>query len=594
MKRMICILTSLLMLTTVVVGSSVVADDWPTYMHDNQRTGQSDAFSPIISEDAIDLIGTISTGIQGSPAVVGGNIYVGGTNGRVYCFDVNGGGLLWETSALGAIQFSSPTVKTGKLYIGTYTKYVHCIDTTNGDIIWTSEILNSKVYSAPTIYQSKVYVTTDGAKLYCLNGADGSILWSQGLLAGSGCKNTPAIYSNKVYISLNSHMFCFNADTGAEQWHSSLYDFDYTPPFKLSSPSIDNGKVFAGNFDGTIFCYDAATGEILWQSSDSAMGQIVSTPAVSDDRIYVMPYYQGEGKPISCFDADDGDLIWSYETLGGSNYGMSPILAGKNVYVMDMSASFYCLDAMGDGDESTILLEQIDFTGNSYSTPAITDDGLFTTTTDGSSWGNIYKIAGENQAPTTPEIKGPERGRVNITYLFTVDNVEDPEGDDIYYQFQFGDGTITPWIGPFISGEDIKIPLEHAWKKPGDYTVHVQAKDMRGTTTPSVTQDIHIDFLEINAVSGGLGISAMIKNAGHFSKDINWTVELIGGTFPGFHINKRMSGSLESVNPGESTVAQTPMIVALGKFKIVITATCPGEKITETFNGTALFFYMII
>ncbi|RLF55919.1 MAG: hypothetical protein DRN27_10115 [Thermoplasmata archaeon] len=52
----------------------------------------------------------------------------------------------------------------------------------------------------------------------------------------------------------------------------------------------------------------------------------------------------------------------------------------------------------------------------------------------------------------------------------------DPDGDIIYYLFDWGDGTDSGWQGPFNSGDDCNI--SHIWNEKGSYQIKVKAKDM--------------------------------------------------------------------------------------------------------------------
>ena len=57
----------------------------------------------------------------------------------------------------------------------------------------------------------------------------------------------------------------------------------------------------------------------------------------------------------------------------------------------------------------------------------------------------------------------------------------DPDGDDIYYKFSWGDGTDSGWVGPFPSGT--LADANHTWSARGDYTIKVKAKDTHGLET---------------------------------------------------------------------------------------------------------------
>jgi len=81
-----------------------------------------------------------------------------------------------------------------------------------------------------------------------------------------------------------------------------------------------------------------------------------------------------------------------------------------------------------------------------------------------------------NFSPSAPSITGPVSGDAGEIYEYTFISI-DPDGDDIYYYIQWGDGTDTLWLGPFDSGE-VYIH-DHAWSE-GTYTIRAKAKDSHG------------------------------------------------------------------------------------------------------------------
>ncbi|DAC72188.1 MAG TPA: hypothetical protein DSN98_06380, partial [Thermoplasmata archaeon] len=54
----------------------------------------------------------------------------------------------------------------------------------------------------------------------------------------------------------------------------------------------------------------------------------------------------------------------------------------------------------------------------------------------------------------------------------------DPDGDDVYYQFDWGDNTISSWLGPYPSGQ--LIQASKSWSAPGGYQLKASAKDVDG------------------------------------------------------------------------------------------------------------------
>ena len=87
----------------------------------------------------------------------------------------------------------------------------------------------------------------------------------------------------------------------------------------------------------------------------------------------------------------------------------------------------------------------------------------------------LIKIESENQPPDIPCIPdGPAVGHVEEEYTY-ISNTSDPEMDDIYYMFDWGDGNYSEWIGPFKSGETVNA--SHTWFKQNVYQIRVKAKD---------------------------------------------------------------------------------------------------------------------
>jgi hypothetical protein len=86
-----------------------------------------------------------------------------------------------------------------------------------------------------------------------------------------------------------------------------------------------------------------------------------------------------------------------------------------------------------------------------------------------------YTMPGAPNVPSRPD--GPTNGKLNQEYEFFTE-ATDPEGDQIYYSFAWGDGTVSNWIGPFNSGE--RISANKSWVNKGSYTIFVKAKDIHG------------------------------------------------------------------------------------------------------------------
>jgi hypothetical protein len=97
----------------------------------------------------------------------------------------------------------------------------------------------------------------------------------------------------------------------------------------------------------------------------------------------------------------------------------------------------------------------------------------------GAFWGNPNLGMGaveSNYPPQTPVTpSGVPEGVAEVIYEFTTSTI-DPEGDSIYYMFDWGDGRDSGWLGPFASGEP--CVATNSWYDSGNYQVCVKAKDI--------------------------------------------------------------------------------------------------------------------
>jgi hypothetical protein len=87
-------------------------------------------------------------------------------------------------------------------------------------------------------------------------------------------------------------------------------------------------------------------------------------------------------------------------------------------------------------------------------------------------------IAGESQRPLAPAVpSGETQGGAGIEYAYTT-STTDPDGDSLYYLFEWGDSTFSDWAGPYASGG--LATGSHTWSDSGIYEIRVIAKDRHG------------------------------------------------------------------------------------------------------------------
>jgi len=87
----------------------------------------------------------------------------------------------------------------------------------------------------------------------------------------------------------------------------------------------------------------------------------------------------------------------------------------------------------------------------------------------------LLKLEKENLPPNKPnKPSGSASGTPGTSYEYT-SSTTDPENNQIYYKFSWGDGSYSEWLGPYNSGTTVKT--SHNWDAKGTYKIQVKAKD---------------------------------------------------------------------------------------------------------------------
>ena len=95
---------------------------------------------------------------------------------------------------------------------------------------------------------------------------------------------------------------------------------------------------------------------------------------------------------------------------------------------------------------------------------------------------------------------------VGVEYTFFITHV-DPEGDQIFFIIDWGDGTNSGWLGPYNSGETIYIT--HYWTETGNYYMKYKTKDIYGSE--SEWSELNIIVIPPNRFFKNVEINGTLK-----------------------------------------------------------------------------------
>ena len=86
------------------------------------------------------------------------------------------------------------------------------------------------------------------------------------------------------------------------------------------------------------------------------------------------------------------------------------------------------------------------------------------------------KLFFDNDPPITPTTpSGVSSGKPDVQYSYS-SMTSDPDDDDVFYWFSWGDGSSTGWMGPYSDQQ--MVSATHRWNIPGVYSVRVRSKDI--------------------------------------------------------------------------------------------------------------------
>ncbi len=157
---------------------------------------------------------------------------------------------------------------------------------------------------------------------------------------------------------------------------------------------------------------------------------------------------------------------WMYNFTDNKWFNVSYSVVGGTLYGREMAGMVY-----DSNSKKTIL-----FAGWSNDFP-----GAFLNDT----WTFKYNIG--NEPPNPPTIDGPASGKAGTEYDYDFYTI-DPEGENVYYYIEWGDGSIEDWIGPYNSGAE--ITKSHTWVEKNTYIIRCKAKDIHNQESDWATLEV--------------------------------------------------------------------------------------------------------
>jgi len=323
-----------------------------------------------------------------SPVIWENYLFVTGadkTNESVYCYNATNGTLIWEHKVTGIERpagkpikpteetgYAAPTVTTDG--IGVFAIFatgdIVCVDF-QGNRRWAKNLgIPDNHYghaSSLLLYKNKLIIqfdTNSGGKLLAVDSSNGSTIWDTPRSTKvSWASPILASIGNQVEIVLSStpKVAGYDPENGKELWSVDCLSGEVGP-----SPACLNGVIFAANeYAKLVAIKPGSPATILWESNEYLPD--VASPVAANGLLFIATSYG----VASCFDAVSGELMWEYESPAG--FYASPIIADGKVFFLDVDGQMHILSLAKEKS----LLGEPKLGEKAVSTPAFANGKIF-------------------------------------------------------------------------------------------------------------------------------------------------------------------------------------------------------------------------
>lgn len=211
-------------------------------------------------------------------------------------------------------------------------------------------------YAGVAIVNGRLYTTgnfENGQALVCVNAADGSPIWKTPLTEKPpkhgypGSRSTPSVDDGHVYaVTSDGQIVCLDAQDGQLKWKRNFRQ-DWNGKMMSGwgfseSPLVDGPWVLCtpGAKEAMIVALDKQTGKEVWRAAvpDFAAGANKKSGAAYSSMVIsegggVKQYVQLVGGGVISVRARDGNFLWGYADVANRTANIpSPVVAGDIVF----------------------------------------------------------------------------------------------------------------------------------------------------------------------------------------------------------------------------------------------------------------------
>lgn len=232
--------------------------------------------------------------LRSSALEIDGRVYIGSSDGYMYCLDSEDGVTQWRYHA--EEQVTTSAVIVGNLLLfGDRNGFFYAIDRHSGKLSWKFKT-DGQIFSGAAVIGEKVIFGSADGWLYALK-LDGTFLWK--CRTSNSILQTPTFNGSSVYFGSTDKEFrSVDASNGALLWKFK------TKGALECSPLLAKGKLLFGSDDGYFYGLDAHSGKLIWKWRVGA--EIQASPVIWRETVI----FGAKNGFLYSLAINDGQVIW--------------------------------------------------------------------------------------------------------------------------------------------------------------------------------------------------------------------------------------------------------------------------------------------
>ena len=265
------------------IGGAAVTDHNRAYL--GLEGGRESFLAIDLMENRIEWSAMVG-GIDCSPLLFGGKLYVGSTTGSLYCLSPARGEEVWKYETKGAIH-SSPAAIDSLIIFGNDNGTVYAVHAANGSLLWQFQT-NAALFGSAMISGDVVFIGSRDHYLYALDVRRGTLRWKYDV--GDKIVACPSGNDSLVFIgALNGAFIALRQKEGTPVW-----TFRATSVIN-SSAVVTQSAIVVGSLNTELYALSPISGAVIWKYTLES--RIKTSPILWKNLLFVA----AEDRSVYCF-----------------------------------------------------------------------------------------------------------------------------------------------------------------------------------------------------------------------------------------------------------------------------------------------------